>query len=302
MYTNFEATEITDDEFMEFDFNIYNKIVDVFFPEIEFAPNTIIKGRVESNESEFKLTFKSPSIRAFDNFMEDVDIQIDNKNPLFNTYIAIDSINSKYYNASEFSLINVTLKDTLFMHSEFKGGKNNTDNFNLEFYHTINEENNSVVGLRKSDFTYKGYTWYANKDKRKDNNKIIFDNDFKNIDIRSIILSYMDEEIKVNGVTEGKDYKNLKATFENVDLNKITPRIDSLDFMGRIDGDLSVLQENGNYFPSSEITVRELGINKTRLGELKLNVAGNADLTEYRINTRLIDDRKHKNIIRYRCN
>ena len=26
--------------------------------------------------------------------------------------------------------------------SEFKGGKTNTDDYNLSFYHTINEENN----------------------------------------------------------------------------------------------------------------------------------------------------------------
>ncbi len=292
LYTNFEATEITDNEFMEFNFNIYNKIVDVFFPEIEFAPNTIIKGKVESNESEFKLTFKSPSIKAFDNFMQDVDVQIDNKNPLFNTYIAIDSIDSKYYDVSEFSLINVTLKDTLFMHSEFKGGINNQDNFNLEFYHTINEENNSVVGLRKSDFTYKGYTWYANKEKRKDNNKIIFDNDFKNIDIRSILLSYMDEEIMINGITKGKDYKNLKATFKNVDLHKVTPRIDSLDFGGRVEGDLSLLQEKGNYLPTSTVIIKDLQINKTPLGELRFNIAGNADLTEYKINSRLLNEDK----------
>ncbi|GAA4279069.1 translocation/assembly module TamB domain-containing protein [Aquimarina mytili] len=290
LYTNFEATEITDDEFMEFNFNIYNKIVDVFFPEIQFAPNTIIKGKVESNESEFKLTFKSPSIQIFDNLMQDVDIQVDNKNPLFNTYVAIDSVDSKYYDVSEFSLINVTLKDTLFMHSEFKGGKNNEDNFNLEFYHTINEENNSVVGLRKSDFTYKGYTWYANKEKDKNTNKVVFDNDFSSIDIQSIILSYMDEEIKVDGTTKGKDYKNLKATFTDVDLNKITPRIDSLKFDGRVDGELSIVQEAGNYFPNSKIIVDNLAINKTSLGELRLNVAGNSDLTEYNINTRLIND------------
>ena len=290
LYTNFEATEITDNEFMEFNFNIYNKIVDVFFPEIQFAPNTIIKGKVESNESEFKLTFKSPSIQAYDNFMKDIDIQVDNKNPLFNTYVAIDSIDSKYYDVSEFSLINVTLKDTLFMHSEFKGGKNNADNFNLEFYHTINEENNSVVGLRKSDFTFKGHTWYANKEKERHTNKIIFDNDFQSIDIRSIVLNYMDEIIKIDGVTEGKDYKDLKATFTNVDLNKITPRIDSLAFDGRVNGNLSVLQENGNYFPNSKMVIDHLKINNTSLGELKLDVAGNSDLTEYNINTRLIND------------
>ncbi|WP_234418165.1 translocation/assembly module TamB domain-containing protein [Aquimarina aquimarini] len=296
LYTNFEATEITDDEFMEFNFTIYNKIVDVFFPEVQFAPNTIIKGKVESNESEFKLTFKSPSIQVFDNFMNKVDVQIDNKNPLFNTYVAIDSINSKYYDVSEFSLINVTLQDTLFMHSEFKGGKGNKDNYNLEFYHTINEDNNSVVGLRKSDFTYKGYTWFANKDKNKENNKIIFDNDFKNIDIQPIILNYLNEKIKISGTARGKDYKDIKAVFKNVDLDKITPRIDSLNFSGRVDGDLSILQEEGVYFPSSTITIHDLGINKTLLGELRLNFSGNEDLTEYTVNTRLVNPEKQKTL------
>ncbi|WP_109300571.1 translocation/assembly module TamB domain-containing protein [Aquimarina sp. AU474] len=296
LYTNFEATEITDNEFMEFNFSIYNKIVDVFFPEIEFAPNTIIKGRVESNESEFKLTFKSPQIKAFDNLMQDVDIQVDNKNPLFNTFVAVDSIDSKYYDVSEFSLINVTLKDTLFMRSEFRGGKNNEDNFNLEFYHTINEENNSVVGFRKSDFTYKGHTWYANRNKSKDENKIIFDNDFTNIDVKSIILNYQDEEIRINGVTRGKDYKNLKATFDNVDLQKITPRIDSLDFGGTVDGELTVLQEEGAYFPNSTIAINNLSINQTLLGELKMDLAGNADLTEYNINTTLVNDKNHRTL------
>ncbi len=296
LYTNFEATEITDDEFMEFNFNIYNKIVDVFFPEIQFAPNTFIKGKVESNESEFKLTFKSPSIKAFDNLMQEVDIQVDNKNPLFNTYVAIDSIDSKYYDVSEFSLINVTLKDTLFMHSEFKGGKNSRDNFNLEVYHTINEENNSVIGFRKSDFTYKGYTWYANKEKDKNTNKVVFDNGFKNINIQSIVLSYMDEEIKIDGVTQGEDYKNLKATFSGVDLNKITPRIDSLEFKGTVDGDLSILQEKGRYFPNSKISIDDLEVNETPLGELRLNIAGNSDLTEYNINTRLINDANQRTL------
>ena len=296
LYTNFEATEITDDEFMEFDFNIYNKIVDVFYPEIQFAPNTVIKGRVESNESEFKLTFKSPAIRAFGNLMEEVDIQIDNKNPLFNTYVAVDSIASRNYGLSEFSLINVTLKDTLFMHSEFKGGKNNADNFNLEFYHTINQENNSVIGFRKSDLTYKGHTWYVNRDKNKNNNKIIFDNDFNNIDIQSLIFNYKDEEIKVNGIVEGKYHKDVKATFQNVDLNKITPRIDSLSFGGRVDGELTVLQENGEYYPNSTISVDNLAINETLLGDLRIDVTGNDDLTEYNVNTQLTDNGNHQSL------
>jgi len=278
---------------MEFNLNIYNKIVDAFFPEIEFAPNTILKGKVRSNESEFKLNFKSPYITAFGNYMEDIDIQVDNKNPLFNTYVSVDSINSNYYKASEFSLINVTLKDTLFMHSEFKGGLNNQDNFNIEFYHTINQENKSVIGLKKSNFTYKGYTWDANREKEKNNNKIVFDNDFNTIDIQSIILSFRDEEIKINGLARGKDYKNIKATFDNVDLNKITPRIDSLTFEGLVNGEVNMFQESGLYVPSTTIKIENLGINQTALGTLKMDVEG-SDLTKYKINTSLTNNKNKK--------
>lgn len=296
LYTNFEPTEVTDDEFMDFNFKIYNKIVDVFFPEVEFAPNTFIKGRVESNDSEFKLTFKSPLIKAFENAMQEVDIQVDNKNPLFNTYIAIDSIDSKYYDVSKFSLINVTLKDTLFMRTEFKGGKNNRDNYNLEFYHTINEDNNSVVGLRKSNFSFKGHEWFANREKRNDKNKIIFDNNFKNIDIRSIVLTHLDEQISISGITRGKDFKDIKASFKDVDLNKITPAIDSLRLGGRVEGDLTFFQDEGIYFPSSTIVIEDLLVNDMNLGELRLNASGNESLTQYKINTRLVNEDKVKTL------
>ncbi len=289
LYTNFEPTEITDNEFMEFNFKIYNKIVDVFFPEIEFAPNTIIKGKVESNDSEFKLTFKSPSIKAFDNLMQQVDIRVDNKNPLYNTYVAIDSIDTKYYDVSKFSLINVTLKDTLFMRSEFKGGKNNVDTYNLEFYHTINEDNNSVLGFKKSDFTFKGYTWYANPNRTKSNNKIIFDNNFQNVDILPILLKHEDEQISVSGIMEGNNNKDIKANFQDVDLNKITPYIENLKLSGIVDGDLKIFQDRGVYFPSSTVIVNELAVNDSELGELRVNVSGNESLTEYKVNTRLVN-------------
>lgn len=291
LYTNFEASEVTVNEFMEFNFNIYNKIVEVFFPKIEFAPNTFIKGKVESNDSEFKLTFKSPSIKTFDSFMKAVDVQIDNKNPLFNTYIAIGSVYTKQYNISKFSLINVTLNDTLHMRSEFKGGLENEDEFNLAFYHTINEENNSVLGFKKSDFLFKGYKWGINQEKSKAKNQIIFDNNFRQVDINSIKLNHENEEINIDGIAIGKDYKDIKVNFNDVDFNKITPNIDGLVLGGRVVGDLSIFQDNGKYFPSSTIVIKDLSVNNDKLGELKFNVSGNEELTRFSVNSKLVNNK-----------
>ena len=92
LYTNYRPNKITTDQYLNFNFDIYNKIVEVFYPEITLAPNTYIRGSVESDESEFRLAFKSPEINAFNNLFEQVNIQVDNSNPLFNTYVEIDSV------------------------------------------------------------------------------------------------------------------------------------------------------------------------------------------------------------------
>ena len=67
IYTNYRPFKISDGQILAFNFKIYNKIVDVFFPEVKFDPNTFIKGNIIADEGDFKLNFKSPSIEAFGN-------------------------------------------------------------------------------------------------------------------------------------------------------------------------------------------------------------------------------------------
>ncbi|MGJ8738867.1 MAG: translocation/assembly module TamB, partial [Zobellia laminariae] len=88
IYTNYRPFNISGGQTLAFNFKIYNKIVDVFFPEVKFDPNTFIKGNIVADEGDFKLNFKSPSIVAFGNEADNIDVKIDNKNPLFNTYIS----------------------------------------------------------------------------------------------------------------------------------------------------------------------------------------------------------------------
>ena len=289
LYTNFEAINQTDNEFMDFDFTIYNKIVDVFFPQIKFGPNTSIKGKVESDESEFKLTFKSPEIKVFDNLIRRINVQIDNKNPLFNTYIAVDSVATKNYDVSKFSMINVTLNDTLFMRSEFFGGSQKEDKFNLSFFHTINENNKSVLGIRKSDILFKGNTWYLNE-KNDRYNKVVFDNRFKDVKIDSLVLSHEEEEIRLAGIIKDTTYKNIKLDFTNVILEDITPIIEGLELSGLVNGKLDIVQENGAYFPNSSLEISNLGINNIPLGLLQMDVIGNENLSQYGVNTVLTNN------------
>ena len=96
IYTNYIPYKVKENQSINFNFKIYNKIIEVFYPEIELGKNTFIRGQVRSNEKGFKLTFKSPEIKYLDYFANNIELQVDNDNPLFNTYVEVDSIKTKY--------------------------------------------------------------------------------------------------------------------------------------------------------------------------------------------------------------
>ena len=57
--------------------------MEVFNPEVAFGPNTFMRGNIVADEGDFKLTFRSPSITAYGNRMQNIDVKIDNENRSF---------------------------------------------------------------------------------------------------------------------------------------------------------------------------------------------------------------------------
>jgi hypothetical protein len=289
IYTNYIPHEVDTNQSIDFNFRIYNKIVEVVYPEVELGKNTYIRGRVESDERKFKLTFKSPKIKFLDNFANNIELQVDNSNPLFNTYVEIDSLSTSYYDVSKFSLINVTVNDTLFMRSEFNGGKRNNDAYNLSFYHTINKENESVIGFKKSDFTIKNNKWQINEEQDKFH-KISFDKNLTKFRLDKFRVNHGNEEIKLSGFIRDSTQKDIKLNFTNVDLAKITPDIDSLSLAGNVNGKLDVLQKNGSYLPNSTILIDDLKVNDFLLGSFDATVTGDESLTNYKVDATIKND------------
>ena len=294
IYTNYKPFEISSGQHLDFNFKIYNKIVDVFFPEVVFDANTFIRGNIKADASDFKLTFKSPSIEAYGNRFDNIELKIDNKNPLFNTFVSVEDLSTSYYDIKDFSLINTTLKDTLFFRTEFKGGSEYNDSYNLNFYHTFNANNRSVIGLKKSDISFKGNTWVLNKE-GNDKNKVIFNSSLDSIIIEDLVMDNNNEEqIKLRGELADSTYKDLDLQFKLVSLNKITPSIDSLKMNGAVDGFLNILQKDGKYLPTSSLNIQNFSVNDIRLGDLEVGIFGNNDLTEFGVSTWLNDNGEEK--------
>lgn len=284
LYANYAPNTISKGQFLRFDFTVYNKIVELFLPGITVGANTSVRGSINSDNNEFKFNFSSPQIGVFENYFDNIRINIDNKNPLYNAFIEMDSIRTPYYKISDFSAINVTSRDTLFMRTEFKGGKTGADYYNLNLYHTLDKQKNIVVGFNKSDFKFKDYLWHMNE-KEAANNRIIVDQSFKNFTVDNLILSHQDEEVQLNGVVKGKKYKDLRLSFKNIDLQKATPETKGFRIRGNLNGTVSLKQDGDIYRPMSSLRVNDLFVNDIEMGNLVLDVDGDDSFRKFYVNS-----------------
>lgn len=286
LYANYAPNKVIKGQFLKFEFAIYNKIIEIFYPEISVGENTIVRGNINSDDNEFKFNFSSPKIAAFENYFDKIKIEIDNKNPLYNAYIEMDSIKTKYYKVSNFSLINVTMNDTLFLRTEFKGGNKADDYYNLNLYHTIDKQKNSVVGIQKSEIMFKDYLWYLNENE-EDKNKIVFDKSLKNFTIDDIIMSHENQKIELKGVLKDTSYKDLSLSFTDIDLSKLTPDIEQFKIKGSLNGLVHFKQDKNIYQPTSSLTIDSLNVNNADLGKLNLDIKGDESFKKFYVNSTL---------------
>lgn len=284
LYANYSPNKIDKGQYMRFNFTVYNKIVELFLPGITLAANTSVRGSINSTTNEFKFNFDSPQIGAFENYFDNVRINLDNKNPLYNAFVEIDSIRTPYYKFSDFSAINVTSRDTLFVRTEFKGGNKANDSYDLNLYHTLDKQKNIVVGFNKSELRFKNNLWYLNEKDEK-NNKLVVDRKFTNFNIDNFILSHENQKMQLSGLVKGKNYKDLKLIFDNVELQKITPDTKGFQLSGNLDGTVSLKQDGEIYQPMSSLRVNDLLVNEIEMGNLMLDIDGDDSFRKFYVNS-----------------
>jgi hypothetical protein len=286
LYANYKPNKIKKGQYISFDFSLQSKIVEIFYPEISLSSNTNLKGKISSNTDDFKIDFKSPQVIAFENTFDNIVLEVDNQNPLYTSYIQIDSIKTKRYKVRDFSLINTFVKDTLKFRSEFKGGNEGQDFYNLNFFHTINKENKNVVGFNKSELQFKDYLWYLNEDD-DEKNRIVFDKQLHNFQFDDITISHNDESMVLFGLLDGKDNKDLHLRFYNVNLNKVTPDVEKFNFEGELNGEVNLKQQASVFQPTSTVTIENFVLNDNELGKLNLNIKGDETFSKFYLDSNL---------------
>ncbi|MGL2994639.1 translocation/assembly module TamB domain-containing protein [Flavobacterium sp. TSSA_36] len=289
LYGNYKPIKVDKGQYLKFDLTIHDKIVEAVFPAISMKEGLKIKGNIDADKNAFKMNFLSNTIQASGTTLDNIRVAVDNNNPLYNAYIELDSIKTGFYKIRDFSLINVTMKDSLKIRTEFKGGNNGEDIYNLNLFHTIDKNNNNVLGFSKSELKFKEYTWNINANDTQ-NNQIIFDKKLQNFAINDIVLTHESQEIDLSGLIKGTTYKDLHLNFKNVDLKKITPVNKKFEFNGNISGQVNFEQEGLVYKPTAAVFVDRLRVNNVFFGNLSLDIKGDQSFKKFELQSHLEND------------
>ena len=282
IYTNYQPYEVASNQFLDFNFTIYNQIVNVFFPEIFIDNKTKIKGKINGGKNLFRLHLSSPRIALYGADIKTVSLRTDTKNPFYNTSLTAQEVKTKYYNISKLNLLNRTENDTLYFKSVFKGGKRKNEDFNLDFFYTFNPEKKAVLGFEKSSFIFKENTWNINPDKNN-TDKITFDLKTNEFVFSQFMLVSGEQKIEFTGNLKGTEEKVLLADFTKLKLQSFLPKIDSLALGGELSGHLDFVQKGGDYAPEGLLTVKDFEVNDFTQGDLSINVKGENSYKKYEV-------------------
>jgi len=279
-------------EYIDFDFKIYDKIVEVFYPNTSFGSGSFIKGYLSHDISKFKLDAKSPFFQIDDNIIEGLDVRIDNSKFLTKNRLSIGKLKNKFYELSDIKMSNLTVNDTLFINTNFRGNKNKRDYFEFNLYHYLNKDTTSVVGFTNSLATINDKEW---KLSTSDNTKNIarFYNKFNSIDLSPIVFQHDNQKVVFSGAQKNRLNKKFEIEFDDVDLSDIVYPIDSLKVNGNIHAKLVLNQEQGVYKPYANIDIEDLQFNDFNYGNLQTKLLVNESFTKYDITTSLTKDNKN---------
>ncbi len=286
IYANYTPYKIAPNQKIKYNLDVYNQVIDVFFPDIYIDESTNLNGEIITAKNIFKLNLKSPKIIAYGNVLDSVDLYINNKNTAFNTHLRVAKINTKYFNATKLNLINLTKNDTLFVKSEFKGDRNLDETFNMDFFYTFDKDKKAVLGIQKSTFNFEENTWRINPKDNKDN-KVVFDLKKSEFDFSPFNLKSKNQEISFQGSLRDSTYKDLKFNFKDVKLSSFLPPIDSLSMNGILSGNIDFLQKEGQYSPKGNLSVKGFKINSFEQGDLLLDVVGENSYEKYSVDLSL---------------
>ena len=286
IFNNYNEIEVEGNQDMDFEITFKDKIIEIFYPEVQFKSGTNILGSIDSETNHLKFKFNSDGISVKNNYADSITLWVDNKSEFYNTLLKVNKIDASNYSIHNLNLAIVNEIDSLTLSAEFYGGDSLTESYNLKLFQTIDQESNIVVGFLNSEINFFNNTWVINPSNNK-SSKIVYSPKTKALEIDSIYISNNQQSILVHGHKNNNEQKYF-AHIENVILKDLINKDFRYKIQGVMNADVSVSIEGEDIKPVANMSIDSLFFNSNYMGDLEVDMQSAQNNKVYSTNVGLV--------------
>jgi len=293
VYPFIPSKETKKNQKLSFNFTIFEKFLDALYPDFSISDNIILKGSISSDSKDSQIVFDAPLITWNEFKLENIHFQIDTKNPIYNTFLNAGDISYKDYSGKDFNLISTKINDTLHFRSEFIDEKRNESAFELNFYHTLQQNKISLFGLKKSKIPIGSEIWILNP-KNTNRQKLSYSLLNNTFNLSNFLAISGNQSIELSGIHKNNKNFNFKINFNSIDLKEIFAFDPTFLMKGVGSLNANLIRSEDKNKLTLDLAIKDWEINQNQLGKFNLNVEGDTQGNTYKIAFGLIDGIKNK--------
>ncbi|WP_182043629.1 translocation/assembly module TamB domain-containing protein [Moheibacter lacus] len=275
----YEPKAVDPDQNFNFYFEVQQDLFSMFDEKIQIAPGTILDGSVDTNSNTLIAELSSGEIGYDGINIYNPLINVDTSKETEQIYVRSDSLAAKGVMLYNVNVHTTPIQDSLLVKTDFQIGKEFPMDFDLNLFHTTDENENLVFGFSPSTIVIDENNWYLNPNNDSSSNRVIVNFDKNYYELQGLLLESEDQKLLVDGhYASNTDYK-LNADLENLDLAKIIPKglLGELKIDGIANGNIDIVRTENEFKPLIELTVGQLALNEYGLGDLGMNGVYNVE-------------------------
>ena len=276
-FSLYKPLQLDSSKFVNFNINFKEKLLKALINDIAIDDNSFLRGKLSANVDEAALQFDIPYIRYEDKVFSQLQLTLDNDNPLYKSFIHFDEFQGMSLNLHQFQLINTVINDRLHFRAEYDSNSLHNE---VNFYSTLNDNQELEFSIQPSKISFQGKQWKVNQ-----------------LDDRTSSLSVSSERVQLDSTVFSNDESILhlsldqqktqrfQAVFENIDLSDIIPSKPMRVVSGITNGTLDIILDNDKFGGEANLKIDSLSLNDTFLGDASISLQSLQDAYELSFST-----------------
>lgn len=281
---SFRQKKVSKNQQFSFDILVQNNLLKYIDPSILIEPNTHLKGSIDGNLNQLEASLNTPGISyaGIQLFQSDVSLNTIAELPTLNA--KVDSLKVGGVSVNDINIVSNPKNDTMIVKTDFNIGKKKPILFDLNLFHTVQNNNDLIFGFSPSTIRIDSTTWTINNKNDLDSDRVIYNRVKKSLKVEDLSLEYNQQSFELSGIFNSNTDYNFNADFKDLDLEKVIPKtlVNDLKIAGIVNGKVDVVRTKEKLEPTLEAKIAHLGINNFELGNLTLN--GGYDVADKKFN------------------